>query len=435
MIDILKEIILDFQETEVDTGIPRRVKITPISKKATVCIGVRRSGKSTYMHQIISRLLKDGISRENILFINFFDDRLHNLATAGLNSITEAFFSIYPEKKSTETVYCFFDEIQSYDGWESFVDRIMRTEKCEVYITGSSAKMLSKEIATQMRGRALSWEMFPFSFEEYLDYRGIKYTEAITSKKRLNIIKAFENYWECGGFPEVLGLEKSLRIKIHQEYFHAVLFRDLVERHDISHPRAIVDLAHQLIDNTASLYTINKMTGTLKSLGHKVPKTSVSSYIDWFEDAYFLFSVRLHDASTKRSKANPKKIYCIDHSLVSSVSSGILVNSGHLLENLVFASLRRLTQDIFYYKTGTGKEVDFIAKMPDSSKYLIQVCETLADPQTRMREVSALEEAIGENEAVKGFIVTRNESETIESDNGTITVIEAWKFLLNLERL
>ena len=432
MIDILKEIILDSQEAEFETGVPRRVEIRPVSKKVTVCIGVRRSGKSIYMHQIIARLLKEGVSPENILYINFFDDRLHDLTAVGLNAVIEAYFSLYPEKKSTEKIYCFFDEIQTINGWEPFVDRLMRTEKTEIYITGSSAKMLSKEIATQMRGRAVSWEMFPFSFQEYLDYKGIAFDGAMTGKKRLLIQKAFDEYWQCGGFPEVLGLDKQLRIKIHQEYFHAVLFRDLVERHDISHPRAIVDLSHQLMNNTASLYTINKLTAALKSFGHKVPKASVSEYLDWFEDAYFLFSVRLYDASIRRSKVNPKKVYCVDHSLVTSISSGILVNSGHLLENLVFIALRRKTEDIFYYRTQSGKEVDFIAKMPDSSKVLLQVCETLADPKTRKREVSAIEEAMRETGAKKGLIVTRNESEQIELKNGTLTVIEAWKFLLDI---
>jgi uncharacterized protein len=224
----------------------------------------------------------------------------------------------------------------------------MRMEKCEVYITGSSAQMLSREIATQMRGRALSWEMFPFSFREFLDYKGIESDGPLSTKKRLTIQKAFEEYWETGGFPEVAGLDRMLRIKTHQEYWGAMLFRDLVERHDISHPKAVTDLAHWLVDNTGSLYSINNLTGYLKSLGHKAPKSAVSDYLEWFEDAYVLFTVRIFDASLARANTNPKKIYCVDHALVTSISSGILVNSGHLLENLVFTALRRVTPDIFY---------------------------------------------------------------------------------------
>jgi predicted AAA+ superfamily ATPase len=205
MLETIKPIILDFQETNIETGVPRRLQIEAVRSKAAVCIGVHRSGKSTHLFQIIHRLLESGVSRQNILYLNFFDDRLHALRQENLALITEAYYSIFPEKKDSETVYCFFDEIQSVPGWEPFVDRMMRTEKCEIYITDSSAKMLSKEIATQMRGRALSWEMFPFSFREFLDYKGIKQEDSLSTKKRLIVQKAFEEYWETGGFPEVLG--------------------------------------------------------------------------------------------------------------------------------------------------------------------------------------------------------------------------------------
>ena len=432
MIETLKSIILDFQEIKLETGVPRSVKTVVVPGKATVCIGVRRSGKSTYLFQIVQKLLDDGVSRKNILYLNFFDDRLHNLGQAGLGNITEAYYSLYPEKKNTETVYCFFDEIQAVDGWEPFVDRLMRTEMCEVYITGSSARMLSKEIATQMRGRALSWELFPFSFREFLDYKGIEGTGHLSTKKRLLVQKAFGEYWETGGFPEVVGLDRHLRIKIHQEYLQAILFRDLIERHDISHPRAVADLAHRLIDNAASLYSVNSLTGYLKSLGHKAPKAAVSDYLEWFEDAFFLFTVRIYDASLARSKTNPKKIYCIDQALITSVASGILVNSGHLLENLVFTALRRVTPDIWYCKTRNGQEVDFMAKLQNGSGLLVQACETMADPKTRKRELVALKDAMAEFDLKSGMVVTRNEEERIEVDSGTIEVVPAWRFLLDL---
>ena len=432
MIEAIKSILLDFQEIRLETGVPRRLRIETIHGKAAVCIGVRRSGKSTYLFQVIQRLLDNGVPRESILYLNFFDDRLHNLKRDGLGLITEAYYSLYPEKKNTETVYCFFDEIQAVPGWEPFVDRLMRTDKCEVYLTGSSAQMLSKEIATQMRGRALSWEMFPFSFREFLDWKKIEITRTLSTKKRLLVQKAFEEYWETGGFPEVAGLSRDLRIRIHQEYFHAILFRDLVERHDVSHPKAVTDLAHWLMDNTASLYSVNSLTGYLKSLGHKAPKSAVSNYLEWFEDAYFLFTVRIFDASLARSNTNPKKAYCVDHALVTSVSSGILVNSGHLLENLVFTALRRLHPKIYYYKTKTGREVDFIVAPRNRARMLIQACESLAEPQTRKREMAALTEAMTELNLKSGTIVTRSEDEQIDFGNRAINVVPIWRFLLDL---
>ncbi len=428
---IIQSILLDFQEAPLETGISRRLYIEPVHGKAAVCIGVRRSGKSTCLFQIIQRLQDSGVSRQNILYLNFFDDRLHDLRSDNLGLITEAYYAIYPEKKNTETVYCFFDEIQAIPGWEPFVDRLMRTEKCEIYLTGSSARMLSKEIATQMRGRALSWEIFPFSFREFLDYKGIKYKGILSTRNRLLVQKAFNEYWETGGFPEVAGLSQALRIKTHQEYFHTILFRDLIERHNVSHPRAVSDLAHRLVDNTASLYSINGLTGYLKSLGHKVPKSAAADYLEWFEDAYFLFTVRVFDASFTRSNANPKKIYCIDHALITSVSSGILLNSGHLLENLVFTALRRLHTEIFYYRTKNGREVDFIIPIRGQPKMLLQVCESLIEPKTRKREIGALEEAMTELALKTGVIVTQNENEHIDLESGAVEVLPIWRFLLD----
>ncbi len=255
---------------------------------------------------------------------------------------------------------------------------------------------------------------------------------ALSSKKRLLVAKAFEEYWETGGFPEAVGLGRNLRIKTHQEYFHTILFRDLVERHDVSHPKAVTDLARWLVDNTASLYSVNRLTGYLKSLGHRAPKSAVSDYLQWFEDAYFLFTVRIFDPSLARSNTNPKKIYCIDHALVTSVSSGILVNSGHLLENLVFTALRRLHPEIYYYKTKTGREVDFIVPRRGGPQLLVQVCESLAEPRTRKREIAALSEAMAELGVKTGSIVTRNTSERIEAGGGFIDLVPAWRFLLEL---
>lgn len=431
MLEILKVIILDFQEQENDIGIPRRLEVTPVPNKATICIGARRSGKSTYLFQLIQKLLDSGVSQKNILYINFFDDRLHALQADNLGMILEAYFTLFPEKKNTEKIYLFFDEIQVIPGWESFTDRVMRTENCQVYITGSSAQMLSREIATQMRGRALSWEVFPFSFLEFLDYQEIGHGSNLSTKQRLLIQKAYKKYDETGGFPEVLGLDATLRIKIHQEYFNTMLFRDIIERYDISHPKAVKDLALKLIDNTASMYTINKLTQYLKSLGHNVPKSSVSDYLNWFEDAYILFTVRMFDASIARANVNPKKIYCIDHAMVSSLSSGILLNSGHLLENLVFTTLRRSSPKIFYYRTTGGREVDFLVLSQKRTKTLFQVSESLVDPKTKTREVKALTETMTELGLSEGTIVTRNEEDSLTVEAGKIHVVPAWRFILN----
>jgi len=432
MKELLKELILDAQNTTFFTGTPRRLKVTPVQNKATVIIGVRRSGKSTLLNQILNHWLSVGIAKENMLMIHFFDDRISNLKIVGLDLVLQAYFLLYPQKKLKEKIYCFFDEIQVIPGWEAFIDRLLRTENCMVYLSGSSAQLLSKEVATQMRGRALSWELFPFSFQEFTDHQKVENELPMNSQQRILIENAFDEYWECGGFPEVIGLNKPLRIKIHQEYFESILFRDLIERYDISHPRALIDLAKKLLDNIASMYTLNSLTGFLKSLGHNVPKTSVADYLKWFEDAYFLFTVRLFDASFRRSNANPKKIYCIDPSLIRSVSSGILINSGHILENMVFIALRRLNSEIFYFRTSGNLEVDFLIKNTDGRIMLFQVCETLVNPTTRQREINALQAGMLDLNVAKGTIITRNEAETLTVPSGTIEIVPVWRFLLEI---
>ena len=433
MKEIVKSIILDYQEVPLETGVPRHLEVETVPRKANVCIGVRRCGKSTYMFQRMERLVERGVPRSNILYLDFFDDRLHDLRHTGLGVVAEAYYSLYPEKKGREPVYCFLDEIQVIPNWEPFVERLLRTERVEVFITGSSAQMLSREIATSMRGRALTWELFPFSFAEFLDWKGLDWRGPLSTRRRLQIERAFSEYWETGGFPEVLGLSPFLRTKVHQEYFHAIVYRDVVERHDVSHPRALQDLVYRLVDNVASMYTVNSLTGYLKSLGHRVPKASVSDYLDWLEDAFFLFTVRKFDASVSRSRANPKKVYCIDHALVSSVSSGILVNSGHLLENLVFEGLRRRTGKIWYWRNQAGQEVDFLAQLPDRKRLLVQVCESLAAPTTRRRELRALEAAMVDLGLSEAIVVTRAEEETLRMDSGVVRIVPAWRFLLDLE--
>ncbi len=431
MLDILKEIILENQSVTLKASAPRQLQIQVLPDKATICTGVRRCGKSTYMQQIRAKFILEGVSPENILAVNFFDDRLDFLHEAGIGMIMEAYFSLYPIKKNVEKIYCFFDEIQVFDGWEKFIERIMRTELCEIYLTGSSAKMLSTDIATEMRGRSLTWEMFPFSFYEYLQYKEIIVERNLTTKARLIIENGCFDYWQCGGFPETIGIEKSLRVKVHQEYLNTLIFKDIIQRHNVHHPKAIIDLAHQLLENIANMHSINSLAGYLKSLGHKLSKELVGQYVKWFEDAYFIFGIGIFNASIADNKRNPQKYYCIDSAMVSSTTSGILSNKGHLLENLVFIALRRKHQKIYYYRTKSGKEVDFIVQHSDRSKTLIQVSETLRDKNTRKRELIALQAAMLEQDIQYGLIVTAQEEESINAVNGEIQVLPLWRFLLD----
>jgi predicted AAA+ superfamily ATPase len=346
-----------------------------------------------------------------------------------LSLIIEAYFSIFPEKKGTEYIYCFFDEIQEAENWEPFIDRILRTEKCEVFISGSSAKMLSRELATQMRGRSVSWELFPFSFKEYADLRKVDYKRQ-TSKNRLLLKKCFDEYFKKGVFPEVRDVSDALRIKIHQEYYKTILHRDVVERHNAIHPQAVIRAGHRLISTVGSLYSINRITSYLKSMGYKLSKSFVSSCIDWFEDAYFLFSVEIFNRSSAIRNVNAKKIYCIDHSLITSVTPGFSENAGHLLENILFLHIRSRTEDLFYYRTQKGTEADFVWLDDQRKKHLLQVCLSLNDPLTKKREVSSLIQAMDELNLKTSKIITLEEDDAIKTEGKKISVIPAWKYLI-----
>jgi predicted AAA+ superfamily ATPase len=224
----------------------------------------------------------------------------------------------------------------------------------------------------------------------------------------------------------------------HQANWNAIL-ANIIGHHNISHPRAVNDLTHWLVDNAGSFYPASHLTDYLKSLGHRVRKSSVVDWLAGFEDAQLLFSVNIFSNSPTRISVNPRKVYCIDHALAASVSSGILTNRDSLLENLVFTALRRVTPDIFYYKTKTGREVDLVTLLPSTSgqervTMLIQVCASLADPRVKQSEVRSLTEAMVEMRVAEGTIVTWRTDETIPVGFGTIQVVPVWRFLLEMDQ-
>ncbi len=429
-LEIVRQIILDNQETELFCGSPRQVKFPELQGKASICIGVRRSGKSTLLHQKIESV-KKAHPKENILYLNFFDDRLMELRNGKLHLVVDAYYSIYPEKKG-EKLFCFFDELQECADWEPFVDRILRTENAVVYITGSSAKLLSKEIATQMRGRALTVELFPFSFVEYLGFNSIPY-QKLTSETRYKLEHWFDKYFETGGFPEVVNLDAKTRIKVHQEYFKTILHRDIIERFDSLHPKATFQLGYRLLTSISSLHSLNRATEYLKSMGFKVSKDFVSDCFDWFGDAFFLFAVKKYDKSFSKQNLNPKKLYCIDHSLVNSVSPGIAENRGYYLENMVFCHLRSQTDQIFYYRTRQGNEVDFYWLDEKHEPHLVQVAWDVDDENTRKRELRSLTQAMDETGLKTASLITKNQTETMRSGDKEIEIIPAWRYFLETE--
>lgn len=426
---IVAEQIIDNQQADFVPASPRTLEIRALDGVISIVMGVRRCGKSTLMESIMARLVTKGVPRENIVWLNFSDDRFLPLRLGDWDIIHSVYFSIYPEKRRKEKVYFFFDEIQLYPNWELFVERLRREENCEIYITGSSARMLSKEIGTALRGRTLSWELFPFSFSEYL-IRCNPPRNKKSSSYRLFMQNAWERYKEEGGFPAVFGIDASLRRQLHREYFNALLLRDVIERYNVRYPQVLRHLANRVINGIGTLFSVRKVHDELKSLGYSLGRDTITQFLQWMEDAYFIFAVPAFSASVARQAREFRKLYCVDHSMAASLSTRILKNRGQMLENMVFCALRQETPGVYYYRTGEGYEVDFIALLPDGEKVLVQVCEDMSIPETRSREIRALTSAMAETKLTVGYIVTESLSEIIGTPAGTIRCVPAPEFFM-----
>ena len=383
----------------------REARFPDAPNKIKVAMGMRRSGKTYFLYQHILNLLNNDLPLSRILYINFEDDRLLPLNRNKLANLIEAFYSLYPENHEHKC-YLFLDEIQNVDDWPIVIRRFHDSKNVEIFLTGSSAKLLSKEIATNLRGRSLATEIWPLSFTEYLKAKQKTIDRTIFDKKtKDNLIKIFHNYLTEGGFPEVNKYKADVRQRILQEYIDIVLFRDIVERHKIKNPSVIKYMILSMLNNVSNPFTINKFYNELKSRGFKTGKDILYEYADYIEDAYLGFLVTIYDKSIRKTQTNPKKIYAIDPGIVRATTLDYDGDLGKLFENVIYLDLRRLGCKINYYLTSERYEVDFIIKSPKGNKKLFQVVWNTEDKKTLAREKRALESAVRELK-IKGDIIT-----------------------------
>lgn len=427
---VFTEMIVNSQELAFREFSPRDVRPESIPGKITVNVGVRRCGKSTLMESRLAMLASQGVPRENMVMINFADERLTELRSGNWNELYEAYYSLYPDKRHRETVYFCFDEIQMFPDWELFVERLRRDENCEIYLTGSSAKLLSREIHTALRGRSLSWELFPFSFGEYLVRKGLPRMARGTTAK-LKIAHAWNCYKEEGGFPEVFEQSAPTRVRTHQEYFDLLLYRDIIDRYAITQPLVLRQLAKRMLSSVGGQFSLNKISNDFRSAGISVGKETLMQYMEWLEDAYFLFCVPACTASASQRFKLMRKVYCIDHSMLGSLCGSFSELQGQMLENMVFLALRRISREVYYYRTDNGLEVDFLAVHPfTQEKMLVQVCADMSAESTRVRELRAMTVAMAETGLSESLIIAdTSEEEVAEVDSGRIRVVPATSFL------
>ena len=417
------EIISSFHERDLGHIVDRSIDVPHDVPKVVSFLGPRRAGKTSLCLQVIKHL-RDSLSADRLTYVNFEDDRLYPLGLEDMDLFVQAYYELYPENKE-KLVYFFFDEVQEVDGWEKFIRRLNDQENCRIYLTGSSSRLLSREIATSLRGRTLPYEIFPLSFHEFLNFNQVK-ANPNSSGGKATLQKAFLDYMQQGGLPELVFLDKGLHRRTVSEYMDLMLYKDLVERFGVRTPSLLKYLLKYCLNNVSTLLSVNKLFNDFKSQGYSVGKNTIYEYLSYLEEAFILFRVPLWSRSERQQRINPTKVYTIDPAF-KYVMTG-RSDQGRILENMVFLALRRLGHEPFYWK---GKqEVDFYLE----DKYLINVCLDIHDPDTRKRELKGLNEAMEATNLNKSYIVALDHQETVELENGVVSVIHARDFFLQVER-
>ncbi len=406
----------------------RSLPLPAIPGKAVGLIGVRRAGKSTLLKQTWDSY---GLSSENLIHLNFFDDRLLPFVASDFTDLIDAHNLTYPDRSNDAKLVLMLDEVQLTEGWELFVSRMLRRPNTEVFFSGSSARMLSKELASALRGRSLATEVYPFSFEEYCNFREIPTTTRV-AKDLTKLMRALDDYLSEGGFPELLKAKPPYIKQIISEYLDVLLLRDVIERNSAKDPLELKDTMKLLLNQIAAPFSFNKLCGRLKSLGHKLTIGDVAEYISWFEDCFLFFSVPLFSPSKHVQMTNPRKLYCVDNALWLAQSIGPSEKKGQLLENVVFVHLRRQYKEIYYYKSSSGTETDFLYLDHTSETHLVQACYSWQHPETKKRELDGLSSAMQEVSAKSATIVVQDilREESVQSAAGIIRIVPAFQFLL-----
>ena len=409
----LKEVIVDqYNRQEQENLIDREIffKVESYIKNDFVIIisGIRRCGKSTLLSQIRKKY--------SGYYLNFDDERLINFKIEDFKVLEELFIELYGEKK-----IFYFDEIQNIPMWERFVRRL-HDERKKVFITGSNASMLSKELGTHLTGRYLMLQMFPFSFKEFLHLKKIELNEksVFLTASRAKIKKNFADYFISGGFPEYL---KELNTDYLKTLYENIIYRDILVRYKISDEKRLKELVNLAINNISKEISFNSIKKTL-SLGSS---TTVKDYFDYLENSFILFLVPKFDYSLRKQMYYNKKVYCIDNGLAKYIGFRVTPDSGKLLENIVFLELKRKGKEIYYY--ADQKECDFVIK--DGSKIIqvIQCCYELTR-ENKEREIIGLTKAMDKFKLKEGFILTYDQEEEMSLKGKKVIVKPVWKWLL-----
>lgn len=398
----------------VEREILKELEKVVSSPQIIVITGLRRVGKSTLLAQIAKKYLK-----HDFYFVNFEDERLLNFQVSNFDTLHETLISLFGEKK-----IFLFDEIQNVPEWERFVRRL-HDQGYKFIVTGSNASLLSQELGTRLTGRSVRVELLPFSFREYLAFRKVKVPDlgVLTTREKGSLRKLANEYIIFGGIPDAL---KYPELEVHKTLYDDVLYRDIATRYKLENVKSLKELAFYLISNAASLVSYNKLKDLLK-LGSV---NTVIKYVGYLENSWLFLVINKYAYSVKEQQVAPKKVYGIDTGLIKSVGFSFSENKGKLIENAVFLQLRRKQNDIYYYKTAKGYEVDFF--LPKDG-LLIQSVQDFGSLETQERELRALVDTANEQRKAKNLvIVTESDKLELKREGKQIKVVPLYEWLLQV---
>lgn len=429
---VIRQKIIDCQAAPLPLLTHRDVWLPNVAGKATAVIGMRRAGKTSLLWQILQERHVASVAREGLLYFSFEDERLVGMGVQDLDLIVEEYYRLNPDWRDKQRAVFFLDEIQLVPGWEMFARRLLDTENLDLYLSGSSARLLSREVASSMRGRAMEAIVTPFSFREALRHAGKepgKPAERLTKAEKSRLDRELLSYLSQGGFPEAQGLDERNRLELLRTYVDVVLLRDVVERHNVSQPQVLRWMVQQLLANAGGTFSIGKFYSDIKSRGVAIGKDTLYSYLAHLEDAFLLHCVEIAADSERRRQVNPRKVYPVDTGLMVLYERSGRANLGHALETAVFHELQRRGARIGYVRTAGGFEVDFHARI-SADEFLVQVCVDVDSPETLGREVRSLLEAKREFPQAELMLIALNRPAVIAVPE-EIKLIRATEWLLD----
>lgn len=407
--DLLRHKLGESLATEPTTLTRRDVRLPGISGKAFAVIGVRRSGKTSFLSQCRADRIATGRTRESQLHLALEDERLVGLSVADLAWLLDEHARRFPGLRETGGLTLYLDEVQTVVGWERLARRLMDQGGVELFVSGSSAKLLSREVATSLRGRAMEVLVHPFSFREALRHAGAEPSRTlgeVRPAERSALDLQLRRYLIEGGFPEAQGAAPRDRGALLAGYVDVVVLRDVIERHGVSNPLALRWIQRQLLANPGGPFSVKKHYDTLRSQGVAVGKDTLHDYLAHLEDAFLVRTVAMHSASERQRMVNPRKAYPVDPGLIALFERSGRTHHGRALETVVLLELERRGFDVAYVRTADGFEVDFLAHRAGEAPLLVQVCLESEGDETWERELRALAAAAEAHPDARPFLVT-----------------------------